>query len=481
MHGKAKKSTEINGEKEIVETATVQAMGKNRHGNVEKTKLETCLNNNAGDGKTAVIENGETLVVKFIDSNRYYEIDSEGNCKEYEVITDKNPGDITTDKDGNSLDGSEIHPYQIWSIEDLVSFAQISSTINVNQYVDKYIILCRNLDFKSSLSYSNPETTEYDEFLGGDGSTTLIKQLSKEGKGFAPIVGGPFKGTIPAKQIDGQGYKIQNIYVYQSEDAGLMSKLNGIMIIKNLTVTGEITSTESNAGGISASIVGEGSKIINCHNMAKITGNKECGGIAGSFNGNIEKSYNSGTIISETQNAGGILGVMPRGGSVKNCYNEGNIKSNNEYAGGIIGNENSQVLISNCYNRGNVNAKLYAGGIIGDIYQSVKITNTYNTGKIESENNTAGGIVGGGLWNNPDNQIKYCYYLSNMEKGIGSKITDTTIKYTDSQMKNNNFSIELNSNINKYKEENPDIDTSDWYSWKIGEDGYPKFIVDVTK
>lgn len=480
MHGKAKKSTEINGEKEIVETATVQAMGKNRHGNVEKTKLETCLNNNAGDGKTEVIENGDTLVVKFIDSNRFYEIDSEGNCKEYEVITDKNPGDITTDKDGNGLDGSENHPYQIWSIEDLVSFAQISSTFNVNQYSNKNIVLCRNLDFKSILSYSNPETTEYDEFLGGDGNTTLIKQLSKEGKGFVPIVGGPNKDGSPAKQIDGQGYKIQNIYVYQSEEAGLMSKIAGNIIIKNLTVTGEITSTESNAGGILATNLGEDSKIINCHNMAKITGNKECGGIAGAC-GNIEKSYNSGTIISETGHAGGISGVSSKGGNVNNCYNVGNIKSNNGHAGGIIGDENGQILISNCYNRGNVSAKGNAGGIIGDIYQSAKITNTYNTGKIESERNTAGGIVGGGLWNNPDNQMKYCYYLSNMEKGIGSKITDTTIKYTDSQMKNNNFFIELNSNIDKYKEENPEIDTSDWYSWESGKDGYPKFIVDVTK
>lgn len=89
MHGKAKEQAEIDGEKEFVETATIQAMGKNKYGNVTQNELEEKLNSNAGDGKTEVIDNGDTLVVKFVDSGRYYEVDGNGNVQYLNAKTTK--------------------------------------------------------------------------------------------------------------------------------------------------------------------------------------------------------------------------------------------------------------------------------------------------------------------------------------------------------------------------------------------------------
>lgn len=39
MHGKAKESAEIDSEKETLEIATIQAMGKNKYGNIVKNEL----------------------------------------------------------------------------------------------------------------------------------------------------------------------------------------------------------------------------------------------------------------------------------------------------------------------------------------------------------------------------------------------------------------------------------------------------------
>ena len=77
----AKEKSEIANEKEIVDIATVQAMRKDRFGEVKKVELQNQLDNNTGAGKTNVTEEIEDMVllVKFISSQRIYEVDEDGN------------------------------------------------------------------------------------------------------------------------------------------------------------------------------------------------------------------------------------------------------------------------------------------------------------------------------------------------------------------------------------------------------------------
>ena len=92
----AKEETEIANEKEIIEKATVQAMGNNKYGNIEESELQSELDKETGEGKTEATDIGDEFEVVFIDSNRYYTVDKDGNVGEgQEIIKDKNPGDIT--------------------------------------------------------------------------------------------------------------------------------------------------------------------------------------------------------------------------------------------------------------------------------------------------------------------------------------------------------------------------------------------------
>ena len=77
----AKEKSEIANEKEIVDIATVQAMKKDRFGEVKKVELQNQLDNNTGTGKTTVTEEIEdkVLLAKFIASQRIYEVDEDGN------------------------------------------------------------------------------------------------------------------------------------------------------------------------------------------------------------------------------------------------------------------------------------------------------------------------------------------------------------------------------------------------------------------
>ena len=101
----AKEKTEIANEREIVEEATVRAMGKNKRGNIVKDELQEELDKITGEGKTIVTEDKEELgyFVKFVDSGRIYKVSIDGDVqylgKENELITQ---ADIIADPESNT-------------------------------------------------------------------------------------------------------------------------------------------------------------------------------------------------------------------------------------------------------------------------------------------------------------------------------------------------------------------------------------------
>ena len=78
----AKEKIEIAEEKEIVDRATIQAMGNNKRGNLVEDELQEQLDKITDNGKTEVSDNGEEFEVIFVDSNRYYTVDKDGNMIE---------------------------------------------------------------------------------------------------------------------------------------------------------------------------------------------------------------------------------------------------------------------------------------------------------------------------------------------------------------------------------------------------------------
>ena len=101
----AKEQTEIANEREIVEEATVRAMGKNKRGNIVKDELQEELDKITGEGKTIVTEDKEELgyFVKFVDSGRIYKVSIDGDVqylgKENELITQ---ADIIANPESNT-------------------------------------------------------------------------------------------------------------------------------------------------------------------------------------------------------------------------------------------------------------------------------------------------------------------------------------------------------------------------------------------
>ncbi len=402
--GKAKEEAEIANEKEILEKATVQAMGNNKYGNIEEAELQGELDKETGEGKTEATDIGNEFEVVFKESNRYYTVDKDGNVREVQdIVEDKYPGDITVGTDGKTLAGTEAEPYEIWCIEDLVTFSNMVNgegirleneepveITTVNNFSGKYVELKTSLNFKSKLSYQNSERTDFGDINGNaDDGNTLMNEMTT-GKGFNPI-GNNTTGFFG--YFDGQENEIRNIYENTTGYIGLFGMCFG-STIKNIGITGYMETTiDTYAGGLISYAIH--TTTVKCENC-----------------------YTDITIVANNANmVGGLIG---RGGtiSLENCYNMGNITATKANAGGIIGYTNT-TNIDGCYNQGDIMGSS-AGGIVGYSYYSRPLTilNSYNNGKIIGTN--AGGIVG--YQNGVDSiiEIKNSYNIGNVTgKNVG--------------------------------------------------------------
>ena len=273
---KAKEKTEIENEKEIIQRATVNAMGKNKYGDLKQDELQKQL-----DKEAEAIDVGNEFEILFKGSNRYYAVDKDGIISKPQIIIDdKNPGDITKDREGNELKGTAQEPYEIWCVEDLIEWSN-----NYTKYMNNYIILCRNLNFKSKYSYQDSQRTDYGNLNGIEDDGNILMNELITGSGFNPIY--KFIGTF-----DGKGFTIKNLYIVSDNDAGFI--VYGEGVLKNISIMGEISS-KKNAGVVTYLRNGVLERITNYANINATT----VAGLVGDGSGEINKCSNYGNITAE--------------------------------------------------------------------------------------------------------------------------------------------------------------------------------------
>ncbi len=383
----SKEDTEIAEEKELIELSAVNAMGKNRFGNLEENNLQDSLDKNFGEGETTAFKGDKNFLVVVEKSGRVHTLNDDGDIEKSEKIeVDETAGDIT--KNGEAK-GTAALPYKITCIEDLVAFSKAIGNNEISRSC--YAIVTRDLDFRSILSYANYKKTysynsEKNAYVEDENSSTRLMELCTTEQGFIPI--NHFCGNF-----NGQEKKISNMYINTNGDAGLFGirDSNNSTVISNITVTGEITSTNGSASGILGKNANHNYRISNCHNEAIIDGYSNAGGIigdGGGFGVTIIDCSNTASIKAGSQLAG-IIGIGA--GTIKNCYNTGNItveagySTTNVAIGGIIGKSQNAITLTNCYNTGaikGIRSYINAGGIIGLSYGRVTANNSFNVGEV---------------------------------------------------------------------------------------------------
>lgn len=151
-----------------------------------------------------------------------------------------------------------------------------------------------------------------------------------------------------------------------------------------------------------------GSTFIDCHNEGNLLSEKNVytGGIAGT-------NVNAGTETTPIIFSG--------------CSNSGNIVADGNQGGGIVGYAAAYVQIENCYNTGDIEGNMMLGGIVSAFAGNYpKMTNCYNTGNVTGKANRVGGLIG---WGAPTNGVvENCWNsgdISSIAETQGTKTTDS--------------------------------------------------------
>lgn len=417
----------------------VNAAKLDRQGILEKTAIEEELTNEFGENnyEVTVVGKGYLIIVE----NVQYLVNEDGTVEDgadIEKTEMENAGDLSK---GGQYDGTTKETaYRITCIEDLVEW-----TNNYSKYSSKYIVLENTIDFENISDYNNYKAKTKD--INGNGEIEpLITELTT-GTGFKPIAS--FAGTF-----DGQGNEIRNIYENTTGNAGLFAMVKS-STIKNLGVTGEISTTGSSAGGIIGIAPPNASnRIYNCYNL-----------------GNIEATSSAGGIMGGTYGMQTFLRYY-------NCYNGGKIKALN--AGGIVSDIAGDCKIINCYNIGDIEASNYMGGIIANtVYTAIPyISNCFNIGNIKNLNGgkTAGIIYDS--WGYSNLNLETISYLDNADMLLvllkRKPTTNLKAPSTKEYMQSQEFVDELNNYVDSYETDAGEEDVP-LLRWKYNQGDYPTF------
>lgn len=267
---------------------------------------------------------------------------------------------------------------------DVVSFANYdAATKKLGQGSAQYDVHAN----KVHIGYEGDTTpTAAPTNLSADGVESVYLQLVGHGQLAGLDDHGKYmlSEDISGEQLDSSGY-----FYGVLDGAGHTAKLDGSSLfssnlngatVRNLTLTGSVTSDggEEDLGALTSQA--ENSTIANVFNRAVI-------------NSTVNSAYNMPGI-------GGLVGYM-NGGTLKNSANMANIEvtdsgSLGAYAGGLAGII-SGVTVYGAYNTGNITgtgnaARVWSGGLFGQVTGNINIKNSYNLGKVEST--VAGGLVG---------------------------------------------------------------------------------------
>ena len=295
-------------------------------------------------------------------------------------------------------DGQPTTPFQIAEPNDLIEMSQHSEDWS------KHFILTDDIN----LNFAEPNTF----------TTALIAPDTVNNSDWS------FEGTPFTGNFNGQNHSIHNLTIdtngISNDHLGLFGLLDGVAIIKNLSVK-----NVNIAGGADSYLIGglvgdNFGRIYNCC----VTGFVQ-GGNNSMWHGLLVGYNNPGAVIINCYVDGSVSGYIALGGLaganrelISNCYAIGSV-TGNQRLGGLVGyNYNS--TITNCYANVSVTGQdnsFRLGGLTGDT--SGTIASCYATGTITDGNfsRNLGGLVGE---NNGLSSIRNCYATGSVTGGENS-------------------------------------------------------------
>lgn len=386
-------------------------------------------------------------------------LDIEGQIPNYGVINISSNGSINMSLSNDkwclikSMNSSEMEVYEcnnlifIESIEDLVVLAKEVDSNNDQE--GKTYVLTRSLDFTDDNSYDDSNSTFYED-INGDGTINNIKTELTTSTGWNPIgyvnmySMAPFSGNF-----NGLENEIKNLYINRNVmGQGLFSLIFGT--VKNLNLTGEITSQRNSLGLLTALLMdgfienvnvsgkvegitergsavgllaGEVGRMIaeagikNCNVDGAVIGYEVVGGLIGYGDSLTIENCKSNVTVNGNYDTGGLIG-FGRGITVKNSKSTATVTGIN-YIGGLIG-YCEYSTIGNSSANSTVTGEIQVGGLLGQGYDNTEIYNSYSKGEVIGTG-AVGGMMGL-LYGTMRNSYSYSNVTSSEGNNVGGLV-----------------------------------------------------------
>jgi len=267
-------------------------------------------------------------------------------------------------------DGTDEHPYQIATLDNLYWLSQTSSVWNKHFKQVDDIDASATPDWDGGAGFL-PIGTEAVCFLGfydGGGykiTNLSINRLSTTGVGLFGFLGN--LGRI-------ENVSMENVVIKGANCSGSIVGHNMGTIV-NSDATGSITGSYYTGGITGFNNVGT---IVNCYTSCTINGAHHVGGFVGYNSGNIKESQAEGNVVGSYY-VGGFVGTTELSGNISKSYAKGNVTGT--CAGGFFGINRQNSVINNCYSRGNVTGNNFASGGFGGANLGI-LNYCYSTGKV---------------------------------------------------------------------------------------------------
>ena len=267
------------------------------------------------------------------------------------------PGKLVDDGIINKLwgDGTEEHPYEISSYEEL-------------KYVGKY-------EYATNLYYKVTEDID-----ASASAKENCNSFGKKCKGFEPI--GKFSGVFA-----GGRNKIRNLVINRPDEdsVGLFRALDSTAKVSVVLLQSAYVRGRNFVGGIAG--VDLGTTLDSVYVRGDIYGGSYVGSIVGyKTSGRLNKYASRGTVTGEKV-VGGLVGYLGAA-ELLNCYSIGFVQGE-KYVGGLVGySDKSDVDVS--YAAGRVDAESDWGGIVGGMSDTMLFANVYYDSSLWHLDSTAG-------------------------------------------------------------------------------------------
>ncbi len=271
----------------------------------------------------------------------------------------------------------------------------VDELLAINNVAGNYI-LANDIDFGGQ-EYSKLFNLEKESILDGNGCALL--NYSLKGENDTCSIGFNKNGLVTLKNLTlgSASAPISVVSTGSGKSVGaLLGYSNSESYIENVTVYANVSSPNSNVGGVIGNIKGTHT-FKNIVFYGTVDG-KVVGGIFGrqQATATIENCINYGTVTG-TDNTGGIAGDHPSEGNSTfiNCKNFGRVASSKN-AAGFSGSVSGTLVLKNFLNAGTISGGDIVGGIVAYMGgTSMTFEKCINTASVTNTKGAAtGGIIG---------------------------------------------------------------------------------------